>query len=79
MCSGLAPLALTKVQRLHLLPLRVALKDEGAERRLSLLVVPIAPVPGLHHKSHQPGVLLVGRKLADVTELELEAEEEDSG
>lgn len=70
-CVQALLLPLSKARRSHLLALRVALKDEGAEGRLSLLTVPVAPVPGLHHKSHQPRVLLVGRKLADVTELEL--------
>lgn len=47
----------------NLFALRVALKDKGAERRLSLLV-PVAPVSPLDHKPHQPPVLLMGCELA---------------
>lgn len=58
------------VHVLHLLPLCVALKHKGAERGRPFLVT-VAPVPVLHHKSHQPGVFLVRCELAHFSELEL--------
>lgn len=68
-CSGVTPKC--SEEDSNLLAFRIALKDESAERRLPLLTFHVAPVPALHHKPHQPGVLLVGRKLADISELEL--------
>lgn len=64
------PPSLKEDERSDLFALRVALEDEGAERRLSLLVS-VTPIPALDHESHQPAVLLVGCKLTDLSELEL--------
>lgn len=54
----------------HLLPLGVALKHKGVERGLRVLAA-IAPVPVLHHESHQSGVFLVRSELAHLSQLEL--------
>lgn len=55
---------------LHLFPLGVALEHKGAEGGLPFLAA-IAPVPVLHHESHQPGVFLVRGELAHLSQLEL--------
>lgn len=55
---------------LHLFPLGVALEHKGAKRGLPFLAA-VAPVPVLHHESHQPGVFLVRSELAHLSQLEL--------
>lgn len=55
---------------IYFFSLCVALEHEGTEGGGALLVPP-APVSALHHKAHEPAVLLVGRKLGHVPQLKL--------
>lgn len=75
----LTPAYKRESRKRHLLSLCVALKDEGAKRGLApFVVIPAAaaaaaaPVAAFHHQSHQPAVLLVGRKLTHLAQPELE-------
>lgn len=74
LCISFSFLKKMSVCCINLLALRVALKDEGAKRRLSLLIA-VTPVSVLNHESHEPPVLLVSCKLAHLSKLELRNEE----
>lgn len=61
----------------YLLSLSVALKHKGTEGRLSLLLS-LTPVSPLHHKAHEPAVLLMSSKLGDIPELKLIARKKET-
>lgn len=62
----------TSVGHTDLLSLRVALENEGAVGHRRPLLAAGAPVLlVLHDQAHQAAVLLVGRKLPDLAQLEL--------